>query len=172
MTKLQLMLFASLILGTTSRTTTIPTTSRTNTTSDFCRQGKGEVMYLAPLVVLARAKAVRVREGRTEVVVKVGQVWRQEEGGGVVARDRVVVVLEEVCRRVRRGRRYVFSLLPEATGGWRAAGAPLTPTSRCGMVLSMSSRVQRLRRKLLCPSCEPAPALRHLPHSLGVTAGR
>ena len=135
MTKWQLMFLACLTLGTTTtRTTTTTTTSKTNSSSEFCRQGKGEVMYLAPLVVLARAKVVRVRAGRTEVVVKVAQVWRQEEGLGVVVRDRVTVVMEEVCRKVRRGRRYVLSLHPGTRGGWRAGGAPLAPSSRYSLV--------------------------------------
>ena len=111
------------------------------------------------------------REGGTEVQVKVAQVtalnmgvwwladldgymcqtqvWKQSEEGLLRPKNQVKLHFNsELCRRLKIGKKYVFSLDPApdqhdvtSLGGynavWRASGPPLTHSSRCSFQMNI-----------------------------------
>jgi len=154
--------------------------SKTNSTasgSHFCDRDRGEILFKAQAVILARVKSLTAKDRSTEVMVKVAQVWKEREQGLILPKEQLLLKFEPtVCRRLKKGKKYVFSLDPQRAGDVHS-GELIEKTSNgevwkpSGPPMSHSSRVKQIRAGLLCANCNPAPVLRQTKPKIAVKTG-
>ena len=137
------------------------TTVFSSASDSFCSQDISEAMFKAGTVVLAKVKSVKISSSGTVLNIRISKVIKSDLSKVKPKKKLQVQHKVPLCRPVKVGRKYIFSL-SNTPGGWMADCRPF-PTSK---------KVRRVMQHLFCPQCGKGPAIKEVASKMNVKMNR